>query len=101
MNLTSVCQSYDLRPNDFLNLASTNRTLITVAKRLGQLPENLVVKKEGRWGGGTWIHPKLAVAAGRWVSEDFEYWCDETTKSIIDGKKMLVDPASATASPRP
>ncbi len=41
---------------------------------------------------GTWIHPKLAVAASRWVSEYFEYWWDETTESIIDGKKVLVDP---------
>ena len=104
MNLTSLCKAYGLRPNDFFSLPSTKRTLSAVSKRLNTLPENPVPTFRGgqNWKEqGTWIHPKLAVAAGRWVSEDFEYWCDETTKSIIDGDKVPVDPASATASPRP
>lgn len=34
-------------------------------------------------GGGTWFHPKLGVKFARWLSVDFELWCDERTEEII------------------
>ena len=32
---------------------------------------------------GTWIHPKLAICLGRWVSVEFAVWCDEHIKTLI------------------
>lgn len=34
-------------------------------------------------GGGTWLHPKLAVAFARWLSAKFGVWCDLQIDSII------------------
>jgi hypothetical protein len=43
----------------------------------------LVVTKSGgpEAGGGTWLHPKLAVAFARWLSSEFAIWCDTQISS--------------------
>lgn len=48
----------------------------------------LVMVKRGApsSGGGTWLHPKMAVAFARWLNVDFAVWCDEQIDSIIRGK---------------
>lgn len=52
---------------------------------------NLVVTKSGppSIGGGTWLHPKLAVVFARWLDDDFAVWCDENIDNIIHGKVPL------------
>ena len=50
----------------------------------------LVSTKSGPQGG-TWIHPKLAIRFARWLSVDFEIWCDEQIDAIIRGQSMPVD----------
>lgn len=37
-------------------------------------------------GGGTWLHPKLAVAFARWLDPRFAIWCDTQIDSLIRGK---------------
>lgn len=37
-------------------------------------------------GGGTWLHPKMAVNFARWLDVDFAVWCDEQIDGIIRGK---------------
>lgn len=37
-------------------------------------------------GGGTWLHPKLAVAFARWLDDDFAVWCDAQIDNIVRGK---------------
>lgn len=34
-------------------------------------------------GGGTWLHPELAVEFARWLSVKFARWCDKQIKEII------------------
>ncbi|TKD44228.1 KilA-N domain-containing protein [Azotobacter chroococcum] len=33
--------------------------------------------------GGTWLHPKLAVAFARWISPRFAVWCDMQIEALI------------------
>ena len=42
-------------------------------------------------GGGTWLHPKLAVSFARWLSVDFAIWCDEQIDIIIRGTPEQVN----------
>ncbi len=42
-------------------------------------------------GGGTWLHPKLAVSFARWCSVDFAIWCDEQIDAIIHGERESID----------
>lgn len=37
-------------------------------------------------GGGTWLHPKLAVAFARWCDPKFSVWCDLHIDSLLRGE---------------
>lgn len=74
--------------NEIKNLdgssAKARRALLDLVKRSGYVrtkagaPEN---------GGGTWLHPKLAVPFARWLNVDFSIWCDTQIDDIIRGKQ--------------
>lgn len=36
-------------------------------------------------GGGTWLHPKLAVVFARWLDVNFAVWCDEQIDGLLRG----------------
>lgn len=45
----------------------------------------LVITKAGR-GGGTWLHPKLAVAFARWLDLKFAIWADLHIDALLRGE---------------
>jgi hypothetical protein len=42
-------------------------------------------------GGGTWIHPKLAIDFARWLSSDFAVWCDLQIEKILHSNATPAD----------
>ena len=60
--------------------ALSQSKLLKLAKKTGFVrikggsPEN---------GGGTWLHPKLAVAFARWLDVRFGVWCDDQIDNLI------------------
>ncbi len=50
--------------------------------------EGLIKVKRGSplSGGGTWLHPKLAVRFAQWLDVDFAVWCDEQIDALIRGR---------------
>lgn len=60
--------------------AKSRRLVLGLVKQTG-----LVRTKAGapENGGGTWMHPKLAVPFARWLNVDFAIWCDLQIDSII------------------
>jgi len=79
-----------------------NRTLIPRAQRLiemGAIPpmqnaevednqvvtvdDLIIVRNGGNQGNGTWIHPKLRMVFTRWISEDFDIWCDMKVEELF------------------
>lgn len=60
--------------------AATKAKILRLVKSLG-----LVRTRSGSpgAGGGTWMHPKVAVAFARWLSIDFGVWCDLQIDAII------------------
>lgn len=78
--------------NDINNLDSTKSTtrtkLFNVVKKTG-----LVKTKAGSLeiGGGTWLHPKLAIVFARWLNVKFAVWCDEQISNILQGKHPYFD----------
>lgn len=65
--------------------AATRAKILRIAKSTG------LVKTKAGINGGTWIHPKMAVRLARWLSVDFEIWCDEQIDAIIRGHSAPVD----------
>ena len=60
--------------------AKSRRLIMDLVKRTG-----LVRTKAGapETGGGTWLHPKLAVPFARWLNVDFAVWCDMQIDALI------------------
>lgn len=64
--------------NDLQSSSSASKSrMMALAKRSGMMRV-----APGRHGG-TWLHPKLAVKFARWLSVDFEIWCDEQIELIL------------------
>lgn len=68
--------------------AASRTKLLRAVKKTG-----LVSTKQGapETGGGTWLHPKLAVAFARWLDIDFALWADEQIDRIIHGTPEQTD----------
>ena len=49
-------------------------------------------------GGGTWLHPKLAVTFARWLDPKFAVWCDVQIDALIRGKDDWMNKRHAIAS---
>lgn len=44
----------------------------------------------GRYHGGTWAHPELAVEFARWLDVKFARWCNAVIKDIMTGAAEVV-----------
>jgi KilA-N domain len=80
--LTDMTKAEGRRVGDFLDLPRTQEFINALAVDLEQLPENLVVKKEGR-NGGTYGHPVIAMKLAQWVSISFELWANKTLVRVV------------------
>lgn len=83
INATEAAKSFGKEPHEWLRLPDTKGYLEAMAKT-GIFPE-LTRTSRGR-NGGTWLHPKLAVAFARWLSPDFAVWCDLHIDALLRGE---------------
>lgn len=62
---------------------ATKAKILRLAKDVG-----LVRTKAGapQFGGGTWLHPKLAVVFSRWLNIEFAVWCDLHIDALLRGE---------------
>lgn len=82
-NATEASAKFDKTPAEWLRLPSTTQYLDALKRKYGNFPYSTA--KRGS-GGGTWFHPKLAVAFARWLDPDFAVWCDEQIDRLIRSK---------------
>ena len=68
VNLTDMCKAEGRRVGDYLDLPGTKAYITALADHLGLLPENLVLRKEGR-GGSTSAHPDIAAKCKEWAGK--------------------------------
>lgn len=91
INATIAAARFDKAPNDWLRLSSTEEYIEKLASRInesntGKSRITLVTTRRGNTANsGTWLHPKLAVKFARWLSVDFEIWCDEQIDALVRG----------------
>lgn len=88
INATVVAERFGKKPAHWLELESTKeyiqRLSQRVASNVGKTDITLVKTRRGNSEtSGTWLHPKLAVKFARWLSVDFEIWCDEQIDQLI------------------
>lgn len=86
-NATEAAKRFGQKAHEWLRLPSTERYMAALAKALvgkeGFSRFDLVRVQRGGRSPGTWLHPKMAVAFARWLSDDFGVWCDLQIDAII------------------
>lgn len=85
-NATGAAVTYGKQAPEWLRLPSTMEYLRALGRRYGEIPYVETSRARVDRGGGTWLHPKLAVAFARWLDVDFAVWCDEQIDSIMRGQ---------------
>lgn len=85
VNATQMCQANGKRVNNWLRNKETQEYIRGIASVTQISATDLVVSIQGGDPSdqGTWIHPKLAICLGRWVSVPFAIWCDEHIRTLI------------------
>jgi len=86
INATEAAKKFNKVPNDWLRLPDTINYIKALQSKYGEI--SYLKTKRGKHDGGTWIHPKLAVRFARWLSIDFEIWCDEQIDKLIRSQKI-------------
>ncbi|RFC32896.1 MAG: KilA-N domain-containing protein [Candidatus Nitrotoga sp. SPKER] len=89
-NATEVADKHKRRVTDWLNNIETQNYLAALAEILKVPKEHLLKTRRGRYGG-TWMHPRLAVAFARWLDVRFGVWCDDQIFQILSGLHVHYD----------
>ncbi|MGO4003725.1 KilA-N domain-containing protein [Pseudomonas fluorescens] len=86
INATEIAKREGRRLDKWLSTQETQEYIRALAHHLNT-PEkgDLISSMRGRFGG-TWLHPKLAVAFARWLSADFAVWCDLHIDALLRGE---------------
>ena len=82
-NATLMCKAFDKKPETWLRTESTQRYISAVAVALKCETENCYEVRQGGNVQGTWIHQKLVLNLARWLSPEFEIWCDDRLAELL------------------
>lgn len=87
INMTKAARVFGKRPADLTALPSFIEYLNALSCITGISGKALVETRRGGKKGtsGTWLHPKLAVVASRWLDVQFAVWCDLMIDNILHG----------------
>nr|DAO68927.1 MAG TPA: KilA protein [Caudoviricetes sp.] len=93
LNATAVASHFGKRVKDFIKTEQNQEYIAALAESLSNgrkipLEQNqLVIVKNGssQNGGGTWLHPKLAIHFARWLDPKFAVWCDMQIEQLLSG----------------
>lgn len=92
LHATEIAERFGRKPAHWLELDTTKEYIQRLSDRMaksniGKSDITLVKTRRGNTAtSGTWLHPKLAVKFARWLSVDFEIWCDEQIDALIRGE---------------
>lgn len=90
-NATMAAGAFGKRPADWLALDSAKDYIECLTEIFNCEKSSLLKTKPGRHQGGTWMHPKLAVAFARWLDVRFAVWCDLQIDGLLRGTHKVYD----------
>ncbi|MFG0755348.1 KilA-N domain-containing protein [Pseudomonas sp. TYF_14] len=101
LHITKIAERFGKRVDHWLDNAETLEYFRALDEHLvGRESEVLDTRNSGYVktskarvdrGGGTWLHPKLAVFFARWLSAKFAVWCDERISELLHGAPLAID----------
>lgn len=85
INATDIARRHGKRLDHWLENAETKRYMAALAEHLNTPDSGYLIKTKRGRSGGTWLHPKMAVAFTRWIDVDFGVWADIHIDAVIRG----------------
>lgn len=82
INATSMCQANGKKWFDYRRLDSTNEFIQALAESTGFPAESLVEMRSGR-GGGTYVHPDIAIHLAQWCSAKFAVQVSKWVRELL------------------
>ncbi len=86
INATDIAAKHGLRLDNWLRNKETIDYIDALARHLNTSDSRDLIQSQRGRAGGTWLHPKLAVAFARWISPDFAVWADLHIDALIRGE---------------
>lgn len=73
LDATAMCRAHGKQFNDYRRLQQTEAFLEALSFKTGIPVKELVQSRRGQesQGGGTWVHPKVAINLAQWCSPEF------------------------------
>ena len=103
VNATAMCKANGKRWKDYRESDRCQQYLDALESVAGISVHALVESRSGgTGGGGTWVHPQVAVDLARWISAPFAVWMDGWfLEELAGGRVSQVQdtPAPAAALP--
>lgn len=91
-NATAAARHFGKRIDNWLRLDEAKTYMAALAEALSASDVREFVRAQEGRNGGTWLHPKLAVAFARWCDPRFAVWCDLQIDTLIrDGYARITD----------
>jgi hypothetical protein len=88
INAGQIARQFSKKANDYLKSDRTQDYIKAMSSFLDIKENQIVIVRNGapETGGGTWLHPKLAIDFARWLSADFAVWCDMQIEKILHNR---------------
>lgn len=86
INATDIAKRMSKRLDKWLDTQETQEYIAALGRHLNTPKKGDLIQATRGRGGGTWLHPKLAVAFARWVSADFAVWADLHIDALLRGE---------------
>ncbi len=84
-NATLAAAAWDRRVDVWLKSKDTQEYIAALCEITNTTEKGYLKTKRGA-GGGTWLHPKLAVRFAQWLDPKFAVWCDAQIDTLVRGK---------------
>lgn len=86
VNAGDAAAQFGKRVDHWLANAETKQYIEALAEALNTRDSGDLIRSRRGRGGGTWLHPKLAVAFARWLDVKFAVWCDLHIDALLRGE---------------
>lgn len=84
-NATAAAAQFGRRVDHWLANQETKAYIASLCE-ITNTPLSGYLKTKRGAGGGTWLHPKLAVRFAQWLDPRFAVWCDMQIDNLLRGK---------------
>lgn len=84
-NATLIAEHFGKRLGFWLKTKDTQAYVEAVMRHSNTSKRSDLIRAKRGNNGGTWLHPRLAVAFARWLDHDFAVWCDIQIEGLFKG----------------